>query len=59
MWHFWGREVVHTEFCCGNLEVTEHSVDLDVDWRIMLKRNLKNVGWNKEDWEDFSQEGKK
>jgi hypothetical protein len=40
MWHVWGREV-RTGSLCGNLREIDHSQDLGVDGRIILKRIFK------------------
>jgi hypothetical protein len=35
MWHAWERWEMHIKFWSGNLNGRDHSVDLDVDGRIV------------------------
>jgi hypothetical protein len=37
MWHVWGRKVVCTGVCWGNLRERDHYEHLDIDGRIILK----------------------
>jgi hypothetical protein len=37
MWHVWGTGEVHTAFWCGDLSARDHSEDLGVNGRIILK----------------------
>ena len=54
MWHAWGRGKVRTGFWWGNLRERDHSEDLGLDGRIIIKWTFKN--WGREmDWIDVAQ----
>jgi hypothetical protein len=40
-----GRGEVHTGFCWENVRERDYLEDADVDWRIILKIDLQEVGW--------------
>jgi hypothetical protein len=41
MYHIWETGEVHTEFWWRDLEERDHTADLGVDWRIILKWIVK------------------
>jgi hypothetical protein len=45
MYHILGRGEVYKKFCWGNLRERDHSEDLCVDGRIILKRIFQELGW--------------
>jgi len=52
MWHVWERGEVHTGFWRGDLRKRHHFDHLGVDGRIILKRNLQEVGGGGRDRSD-------
>jgi hypothetical protein len=51
----WGREILHTGFWRGNLRGGHHLKDPSIDEMIILKTDLRKVGWGM-DWIDLAQD---
>jgi hypothetical protein len=43
MWYVWRREEVNAEVWWGNLTERIHLEDLEIDGRLILKYNFKNL----------------
>ena len=47
-----GRREINTGFWWGNLKVGGRMEDLEVNWRINIKMDFKEIGWESLDWID-------
>jgi hypothetical protein len=46
---------MHTNIWLENLKGRDHSEDLDVDGRIILKMHMKQIGWEDVGWIHLAQ----
>ena len=51
----WGSGEVHTGALWKQLRKRDHMEDLGEDGRIILKKYLKDMGWEGVDWTDLAQ----
>jgi hypothetical protein len=49
-----GERGIHAGFWWRNLNDTDHLEDLEVDGRIILKRDCKDIGKEDADWINFA-----
>jgi len=45
---------MNTGFWCGNLKDGGRMEDLGVDWKINIKVDFKEIGWDSLDWIDVA-----